>query len=185
MNAPQDNSGARLYGILAEYREEEALLEAARRAHGAGYRQIDAFTPFPVEGLARALGRHAGNRLNYLAVAALAVGALLGFGLQYYTSVLAYPINVGGRPLNSWPAFLPLTVETMFLFAGFVIFAGMLISAGLPARHRELRATPHFDLATRNRFFLLIQSDDPQFDPQDTRQFLETLEPLELHNVRR
>lgn len=172
-----------LYGLLAEFTEEEALLAGARRAYEAGYREMDAYSPFPVEGLAQALGDRPSNRLNYLGLAGLAVGAVLGFGLQYYTSVIAYPLNVGGRPLNSWPAFLPLTFEMMFLLAAVVVFGGMLVTTGLPARHRALREARHFDLASRDRFFLVIQSHDRRFDPEETHHFLHSLNPLEVNVI--
>lgn len=172
-----------IYGVMAEFEDEEALLEAARRAYGAGYREMDAFTPFPVDGLAEVLGHKTGSRLHVLALVALAVGAAVALGLQYYAMVMSYPINVGGRPLNSLPAFLPLTFETMILFAALTVFVGLLLAADLPARYRPLRRAPNFGLATRNRFFLVIFSRDNRFDQESVHRFLETLGPLEVNVV--
>ena len=173
------------YGLLAEFGDEDRLLAAARAAHAAGYRSIDAYTPFPVDGLAEALGFRARYRINIILLAVLLLGAALGFGLQYVGAVIDYPLNVGGRPLNSWPTFLPIAFETMILFGALATFVGMLLLNGLPAGNRALLNTPRFDLASRDRFFLSIEARDEQFDLQATRQFLEDQGAVFVIEVRR
>ena len=159
-----------LTGYLAEFTEEERLVEAARRSHDAGYREMDAFTPFPVDGLNEALGIQPRHMTNWIALILLVVGAAAGFGLQYIPSVIAYPLNIGGRPLNSWPAFIPVTFVIMILVAGIGVFIALLIRTGLPTRHHSpLFRVPGFDLASRDRFFLYIKRDDLIFDPVRTR----------------
>jgi len=172
------------HGLLAEFHTEEEVLAAALEAHGAGYRNMDAYTPFPVDGLAEALGFRSRYRMNYVILGVLLLGAALGFGLQYVGSVLDYPLNTGGRPLNSWPAYLPVIFETMILFGAVATFVSMLLFNGLPASNRALRNTPRFNLASRDRFFLFIETDDEQFDPEATRQFLQELGAVDVVEVR-
>ena len=172
-----------LAGYLATFAEEERLVEAARRAREAGYREMDAFTPFPVDGLHEALGLAARHTANWMALLLLLLGAGAGFGLQYYLSVIAYPLNVGGRPLNSWPAFIPISFVTAVLFAGVGLFAVLFIRTRLTARHRQVQRVPGFDLASHNRFFLYIKRADAQFDRVRTRDFLHTLQPVEINEV--
>lgn len=172
-----------LAGYLATFTEEERLVEAARRAREAGYRKMDAFTPFPVDGLHEALGMSPRHTANWLALVLLLIGAGAGFGLQYYLSVIAYPLNVGGRPLNSWPAFIPISFVTGILFAGVGLFVVLLIRTSLTARHRPVQRVPGFDLASRGRFFLYIKRDDAQFDRMHTRDFLRRLQPVEVSEV--
>jgi hypothetical protein len=171
----------RIYGLLAEFTETNALLEAARVAHSAGYRKIQAYTPFPVEGLSEAL-EHKPTRLPMLVFLGGLLGGCAGYFMMYYASVISYPINVGGRPLHSWPAFVPITFEMAVLGASFAAFFGMLSLNGLPHPHHPLFAVPAFSLATRNHFFLCIQSSDPKFARQETRQFLEGL-ATSVHEV--
>lgn len=172
-----------LAGYLAEFTEEERLVEAARRSYDAGYREMDAFTPLPVEGLSEALGIRSRHTANWIALILLVVGAVAGFGLQYTLSVIAYPLNIGGRPLNSWPAFIPMTFVIMILVAGIGVFIALLIRTSLPTRHRSLSRVPGFGLASRDRFFLYIKRDDLIFDPVRTRAFLESLQPVEVNEV--
>lgn len=161
------------HGLLAEFGDDDELLAAARAAHAAGYRDMDAYSPFPVVGLAEALGFEERYRINVILLAVLLLGMALGLGVQYVGSVLDYPLNTGGRPLNSWPAFLPLAFETMILLGALATFVGMLLLNGLPAGNRALLNTPRFDLASRDRFFLAIEAGDEQFDKEVTRRFLE------------
>jgi hypothetical protein len=170
------------YGLMAEFGNANALLAAARRVHDEGYRKIDAFTPFPVEGLAEALGFHE-RRLPLLVLAGGIVGGLTGYGLQYWVSVIAYPLNVGGRPLNSWPSFIPVTFEMTILFAALTAVLGMLALNGLPMPYHPVFNAPRFALASRDRFFLLIEATDPQFDVKGTREFLLELGPREVTDV--
>jgi hypothetical protein len=170
------------YGLLAEFANPDDLVAAAARAYTDGYRRMDAYTPFPVHGLAEAIGFHT-NRLPLLVLLGGILGAAAGFGSQYYAAVIDYPLNVGGRPLNSWPAFIPITFEVTILFAALTAVLGMLALNGLPQPYHPVFNAPRFALATRDRFFLCIEATDPRFDPQTTRQLLETLGAKEVTDV--
>ncbi|MEP7097281.1 MAG: DUF3341 domain-containing protein [Dokdonella sp.] len=170
------------YGLIAEFADDRALVDAAKRAHAEGYRNIDAYAPFSVEGLSEALG----FRKDRVALIALLGGVLGGasvYFLQWYTAVIDYPINSGGRPLHSWPAFIPATFEMTVLGAALAAFFGMLILNGLPKLYHPIFNAPGFDLASRDRFFLCIESRDPRFEMQETRQFLERLAPLKVAEI--
>ena len=171
-----------IYGLLAEFSEPNELIAAVRHAREAGYRRMDAYTPFPIEELAEAMGMHY-NRLPLLVLAGGIVGALLGLSLQYWTSVVDYPINVGGRPFFSWPSFIPITFETTVLLAAFSAVLGMLALNGLPMPYHPVFNVPRFALATRDRFFLCIEASDPMFDRENTRRFLERMVPRTVSEV--
>jgi hypothetical protein len=164
----------RVYGLLAEFEKPEQLMAAAHRAREAGYRRMDAYTPFPVEGLAEALGRHY-THVPLITLIGGLIGGTGGFALQYWVSKTAYPINVGGRPFNSWPAFIPVTFEMTILFAALSAVLGMLALNGLPMPHHPLFNEPRFALASRDRFFLCVEARDRRFDRAETRHFLESL----------
>ena len=171
-----------IYGLMAEFDNPEDLLEAARRAHAGGYRQMDAYSPFPVEGLAEAIGFHR-TRLPLIVLLGGIAGGVGGYLLQYYTAVIDYPLNVGGRPLHSWPSFIPVTFETTVLIAALAAVLGMLALNGLPRPYHPVFNVPSFEMASRNLFFLCIESTDALFDWERTRQFLEALGPRQVHEV--
>jgi hypothetical protein len=171
-----------IYGLMAEFDTPTALVAAARHAHAAGYRRMDAYTPFPIEELSEALGQPP-SRLPFVVLIGGLVGCLGGFALQYWTSVIAYPVNVGGRPLNSWPSFVPVTFETTILAAALVAVLGMLAMNGLPMPYHPVFNVPRFALASRNRFFLCIEARDPGFDLAATRRLLEELDAREVSVV--
>jgi hypothetical protein len=171
-----------IYGLLAEFSNPTELVTAARRAREEGYQRVDAYTPFPVEGLAEALGFHHSG-VPLLVLIGGVVGCVTGYLMQYYLSAVDYPLNVGGRPLNSWPAFIPITFELTILFAALTAVLGMLALNGLPMPYHPLFNVPRFALATRDRFFLCIEATDPKFDREETRRFLERLVPREVSEV--
>lgn len=173
---------ARIYGLMAEYTTPEDLVEAARRAYAEGYRKMDAYSPMPVDGLAEALG-FTRNRLPLIVLIGGLAGAATAVGMMYYSAVINYPLNVGGRPLASWPAFVPITFELTILFASFAAVLGMLGLNGLPMPYHPVFNAPGFAMASRNRFFLCIEARDPKFDPGATRVFLEGLAPKSVVEV--
>jgi hypothetical protein len=171
-----------IYGLIAEFATETALVDAAARATGEGYRNVDAYAPFSVPGLSDALGFRK-DRVALVTLIGGIVGGIAIYFLQWYTAVIDYPINSGGRPLHSWPAFIPATFECTVLGAALAAFFGYLILNGLPRLHHPIFNAADFDLATRNRFFLCIESADPRFDHAETRRFLEALDPLRVSEV--
>lgn len=173
-----------VYGLMAEFTHPEELVEATRRTREAGYSRIDAFTPYPIHDLPDALGFRR-NRVPLIVLVGGIVGALTGYLMQYYASAVAYPVNVGGRPLHSWPAFIPVTFEMTVLIAALSAVLGMLALNGLPQPHHPVFNVPKFALASHDRFFLVIEARDPQFDHVRTREFLESLRPQEVFEVER
>ena len=171
-----------IHGLLAEFNDPNELIAAVRRARDAGYQRLDAYTPFPIEELAEALGMHR-NRLPWIVLCGGIAGAMIGLSLQYWTSVIDYPINVGGRPFFSLPAFIPVTFECSVLFAALSAVLGMLALNGLPMPYHPVFNVPRFALATRDRFFLCIEAIDPKFDRDETRRFLERSVPREVSEV--
>ena len=174
--------GPTIYGVIAEFDTPTAVVAAARRAYEEGYRRMDAFTPYPIEELTEAIGiRH--TRLPLLVLLGGITGALVGYGLQYWASVIYYPLNVGGRPLHSWPSFIPVTFEMTILVAALTAVFGMLALNGLPQPYHPVFNTPGFDLASRNHFFLCIEARDPRFNLEETRAFLNSLDPRAVTDV--
>jgi hypothetical protein len=171
-----------LHGLMAEVRTPEALVEAVQQARAAGFRRIDAYSPFPVEGLTEAIG-FAGSRVPAATLAGGIAGGLGGFFLQWYSAVISYPVNVGGRPLDSWPEFIPVTFETTVLFAAITAVVAMLAGNGLPRLRHPVFGAPHFEHATRNRFFLCILAADERFEAAAARRFLEALHPIRVVEV--
>jgi hypothetical protein len=171
-----------IYGLIAEFDEPSSLVLAAHRARAEGYRRMDAYSPFPIEELHEALGMHHTGLPLIVLIGGL-VGCLGGYLLQYWTSAVAYPVNIGGKPLHSWPAFIPITFECTILGAALSAVLGMLALNGLPQPFHPVFSVARFALASRNRFFLCIESRDPKFDLEGTRRFLDSLGPLEVTTV--
>ncbi len=172
------------YGLLAEFETAWQLLEAVRRLRAEGYREIEAYSPFPVEGLSEALG-YTRSRLPLLMLLGGLAAAVGSYFVQYYAAVIDYPINSGGRPDHSWPAFIPATVELTILGAVLAGVAGMLFFNGLPEFHHPLFNDPGFERASQDRFFLCIRSKDPLYHSNLTRRFLEELAPDSIREVER
>jgi hypothetical protein len=169
---------------MAEFATADALLAAARAAHAAGYRHAEAYAPFPVEGLAEAVG-FTRSRVPFFTFVGAALGGIGGYFLQWYAAVVDYPVNIGGRPLNSWPMFVPITFELAVLCGAFAAVISMLAGSGLPRLRHPVFAAPDFDLASRNRFFLCLPSHDPAFDADAARRLLQSLEPMRCVEVPR
>ena len=170
------------YGLLAEFEDPTSLVAATERAYAEGYRQMDAYSPFPIEELHQALGAHH-TRLPLIVLIGGVIGCAGGYSLQYWASAMAYPLNVAGKPLHSWPAFIPVTFECTNLVAALSAVLGMLALNGLPMPYHPVFNVPRFALASRNRFFLCIEAADPKFDLEATRHFLESLSPREVATV--
>jgi len=171
-----------IYGLMAEFDDPTSLVAATERAHHEGYRHMDAYSPYPIEELHDALGaRH--TKLPLIVLIGGLVGCLGGYALQYWSSVIAYPLNIGGKPLHSWPAFIPVTFECTILAAALSCVLGMLALNGLPMPYHPVFNLARFALASRNRFFLCIEATDPKFDLEATRRFLESMEPREVSTV--
>ena len=171
-----------IYGVMAEFDNPTALVNAARAAREKGYRKLDAYSPFPIEELTDALDLHK-NRLPLIVLAGGIVGGMAGYLLQYYVTVWDFPINVGGRPLHSWPSYIVITFELTILLAAISAVMGLLALCGLPTLYHPTFNVPRFALASRNRFFLCIEATDPLFAPRATSEFLETLGPKEVSEV--
>ena len=171
-----------IYGLMAEFDNPTALVNAARTAREKGYRKLDAYSPFPIEELSDALHLHK-NKLPLIVLIGGILGGLSGYLLQYYVTVIYFPINIAGRPLHSWPAYIIITFELTILFAALSAVFGLLALCGLPMPYHPAFNVPRFALASRNRFFLCIESGDPLFDHDKTSEFLETLGPREVSEV--
>ncbi len=164
-----------IYGVMAEFDNTHDLLDAAKRTRAAGYRKFDAYSPFPVEGLSEAIGFR--TRLPVLAFIGGLIGCCGGFFLQYYPNVMGFPLDIGGKPFDSWPAFIPITFEMTILFATLFCVIGMFTLDRLPTPYHPVFNVPRFELASRDRFFLCITSRDPKFDLQGVKAFMDSLNP--------
>jgi hypothetical protein len=171
-----------VHGLLAEFDNPTDLVEAANRARQAGYTAMDAYTPFPIEELNDALGLKP-NRLPLIVLLGGIFGGMGGYMLEYWTQVIAWPMNIGGRPFHSWPHFIPVTFECTVLGASLCAFLGMLALNGLPMPYHPVFNVPAFVRASRDRFFLCIESQDPKFDRYATESFLKGLHPVGVSEV--
>jgi hypothetical protein len=171
-----------LYGIMAEFDNPSDLVAAARRTFEAGYRRINGYSPYPIEELDEAIGFKR-TTLPLIVLAGGIIGALGGFFMQYWMEVVDYPLNVGGKPFNSWPAFIPITFESTVLVASFSAVLGMLILNKLPQPYHPVFNAPNFALATRDKFFLVIEANDPKFDHVEATRFMKTLGAMEVNDV--
>jgi len=172
----------RMYGMMAEFDTPQALVDAARKTHAAGYAKIDAYSPFPIEGLAEEIGFHH-DEVPLVVLIGGIVGGLTGYLMQWWISVVDYPLNIGGKPPHSWPAFIVITFEMTVLFAVISAVFGMLALNGLPMPYHPVFNVPRFALASKDRFFLIVFSSDPKFNAVATFDFLQTLEPRSISEV--
>ncbi|HVP64640.1 MAG TPA: DUF3341 domain-containing protein [candidate division Zixibacteria bacterium] len=171
-----------LYGLMAEFDNPTDLLHAAKAAHEAGYRRLDAYTPYPIEEVSDAIG-FTKTSVPLIVLVGGILGGLSGYLLQYWVNVSSYPLNIGGRPLNSWPAFVIITFEMTILFAGITAVVGMLALNGLPMPYHPVFNNPRFSAASRDRFFLCIEAADPQFDLEETGSFMRGLNAVDVTEV--
>ncbi len=178
-----EQSAPALYGLMAEFETPTALVEAAESARLAGYREMDAYSPIPIEELSEALGLRR-TRLPILVLLGGLIGGAGGYGLEYWSQAIAYPMNIGGRPYHSWPHFIPVTFETTVLGAALTAFVGMWALNKLPQPYHPVFNVPEFVArASQDRFFLVIETTDPRFDRHSTWKFLEGLHPAGVSEV--
>ena len=171
-----------IYGLMAEFDDPTSLVAAAKRTYAAGYRKIDTFSPYPIEEAWEAIGQH-DRRLSLIVLGGGLTGLLTGLGLQEWVHQIAYPINIAGKPLNSWPQFVPVIFELTILFAALAGAIGMIVLNGLPMPYHPVFNVARFERASRDKFFLLVESADPKFDRMQTLDFLKTLNASEINEV--
>jgi hypothetical protein len=171
-----------IYGVMAEFDNPTDLVHAAKSAFDAGYRKMDTYTPYPLEEAAEAIGAHH-NRVPLITLIGAMLGMCGGYSLQYWVSAVNYPINSGGKPFHAWPAFIPVTFECAILGASLAAVFGMLALNGLPQPYHPVFNAPNFTRASRDHFFLCIESQDPRYRPDETRRFLEDFRPLAVSEV--
>jgi Protein of unknown function (DUF3341) len=171
-----------VWGLMAEFDSAQDLVAAAHKTHEAGYHEVDAYSPFPVEGLAEATGFHK-NKVAFVVLIGGLIGGLSGYLLQYYVAAITYPTNIGGRPFHSWPSFIIVTFELTILFAGLSAVFGMLALNGLPMPYHPVFNVPEFKKASESGFFLVVRSADPKYDALRTRDFLKALSPRMISEV--
>jgi hypothetical protein len=168
-----------LYGLMAEFDSAEELVAATRKVTAAGYTKTDGFSPFPIHEMSEALNFKERKVAPIILVSGI-IGLLGGAGLEYWSQVIAYPMNIGGRPYNSWVSFIPPAFETTILFAAFSAVIGMLALNGLPQPYHPVFNAPRFERASQDKFFLLIEAADPKFNLEQTRAFLTDMNPREV-----
>ncbi len=167
---------------MAEFDSAKELVAAAHKTHEAGYQKIDAYSPFPIEGLAEAIGFHKNNVALIVLIGGL-IGGISAYALQYWVAAITYPVNIGGRPFHSWPSFIIVTFELTILFAGLSAAVGMIALNGLPMPYHPVFNVPEFAKASENKFFLIVFSSDPKYDAASTRSFLAGLAPRMIAEV--
>ena len=171
-----------LYGVIAEFENPSDLVAAARRVYSLGYRRINGYSPYPIEELSEAIG-FTHTSLPLIVFIGGLIGGIGGFLMQYYIEVIDYPINVGGKPYNSWPAFIPITFEMTVLVAAFSAVLGMLVLNKLPQPYHPVFNVPNFALATRDRFFLAVEANDAKFNHAEVVELLKSLDAIEVNDV--
>jgi len=171
-----------IYGLMAEFDSPTALAAAARQVRAKGYRKVEAYSPFAIEEVNEALGLHS-NKLPLIVLCGGILGGLTGYLMQYYVAVIDFPLNIGGRPLHSWPSFIIITFELTILFAALSTVLGLFGLCGLPMPYHPVFNVSRFAFASRDRFFICIEANDPLFDRHDTAEFLQTLAPREVSEV--
>ena len=172
-----------LYGVVAEFEDPGLLVEALRAVHDRGYRKVETYSPYPIHEVDEILEHGPERRLPRLVLAGGILGTLTAWGMQYYIAAIDYPLHIGGRPLNSWPAFIVIMFELTILFASLTAFFGTLALCGLPLPHHPLFNFPRFALASKNRFFLCVEASDPQFNAGMIADVLSGFEPLEVREI--
>ena len=171
-----------LYGVIAEFENPNDLVHAARKVYEQGYRCINGYSPYPIEELSEAIG-FTHTSLPLIVFIGGVLGGLAGFGMQYYMEVIDYPLNVGGKPYNSWPAFIPITFECIVLAAAFSAVLGMLILNKLPQPYHPVFNVPNFAMATNDRFFLAVEANDPKFEHAKVVSMLRDLNATTVNDV--
>lgn len=171
-----------LFGYMAEFSSAQTLVDASDAARKAGFTKMDAYSPFPIPEIDHALGIRR-SILPWMVLTMGIIGGCTGFFMQYFSAVIHYPLNIGGRPLNSWPMFIPITFEVTILFSAFTAGLGMLLMNGLPMHYHPVFNVPSFRRASSKSFFLCIEAEDPSFDREKTREFLKSLNPIEVSEV--
>jgi Protein of unknown function (DUF3341) len=171
-----------LYGLVAEFNDPEDLIDAANKVRKAGYTAVEAYTPYPVDGLDDAVG-HKPTRLGWVVFWMGVLGCLTGFFMQLYSNAVFYPLNIGGKPYNSWPNFVVITFECTIIFSCFTAGLFMLGRNGLPRPYHSIFNTPNFEHASRDKFFLCVESKDSKFDLGKTKKFMDGLGANQVSEV--
>ena len=172
-----------IYGLLAEFDDPGSLVKAAERTYQSGYRQMDTFSPYPVEGAWEAMEAH-DHRLSKIVLGGGILGGCTGYGLEYWVHAITYPTNIAGKPLNSWPQFIPVTFELTILFGAISAVLALVVLNGFPQPYHPVFNVKRFaEHATRDKFFLLIEAADPKFDRERTFEFMKGLNPSEINEV--
>ena len=172
----------RIYGMMAEFDSAQSLIDAAKRTHEAGYNKIDAYSPFPIEGLAEEIGFYH-DEVPLVVLIGGIIGGCTGYLMQYWMAAVDYPLNIGGKPPHAWPAFIVITFEMTILFAGISAVFGMLALNGLPMPYHPVFNVPRFAFASKDRFFLIVFSSDKKYNAVETRRWLESFNPRSVSEV--